>query len=113
VKGKARPTQAERVLRALRRAGARRITAVDFLGPATYDGGPPVLNLAGRVNELRRAHEIVAAGRRDRCVRYVLREPKPTSEPPPAPGPPAPGPPLYERAVGAAPPRCAIFDEDA
>jgi hypothetical protein len=60
--------QAQRVLDELRR-GAR--TRVDFLRPA--DGGPPVLNVAARILELRRAgHVIVSGGRRDACKVYRL-----------------------------------------
>lgn len=69
------PTQAERVLRALRRAGERGLTAVDFGLPHVVDGGEPVTRLAARVLELReQGHTIVKAGRRNKCAVYKLVE---------------------------------------
>jgi hypothetical protein len=49
----ARLTQRNRVLRELRRAGARGIAAPDFLLPHVCDAGPPIARLASRVDELR------------------------------------------------------------
>lgn len=67
-----RPTQKERVLRTLRSAGARGITAVDFLAP-TCDHGPSILRLPSRIDELKHdGHRIVPNGVRDACRIYVL-----------------------------------------
>ena len=69
-------TQTERVLRALELAGDHGITQVDFLAPNVCDDGPPVTRLSARIMELRVAgHTITAAGKRDRCRRFVLHRP--------------------------------------
>lgn len=66
-------TQTDRVLRALERAGARGITAVDFQLPDVIDGGPPILRVAARIEELADAgHRIADGGKRDRCKVYVI-----------------------------------------
>ena len=72
----ARPrTQRERVLAALRRAGERGLTQVDWLLHDVIDGGPPIVRLPARVDELRQAgHHIEHAGRRNRCVIYRLAD---------------------------------------
>ena len=81
-------TQQQRVLRALRAAGGRGISAVDFLAPDVCDGGAPIVRLPSRIEELRRAgHPILSRGRRHGCVVYVLRAESRT--PPPPPDPPA------------------------
>lgn len=68
-------TQRERILAALRAAGRRGITQVDFLRFPTVDGGPPVTRVAARVQELRdEGLDIVSSGTRDRCAVYVLKE---------------------------------------
>lgn len=48
-----KPTQNERVLRALRRQGRFGITPIDFVRTPTIDGHPPILRLAARIGELR------------------------------------------------------------
>jgi hypothetical protein len=68
--------QRERVLRALRSAGDHGITQVDFLVPGTVDGGRPIVRLPARIDELRGGgHHIEHAGRRNRCVVYILAAP--------------------------------------
>jgi hypothetical protein len=53
------------------------VTAADWSGPRTPDGGPPILRLAARVLELRgQGFPIVNVGKRDKCAVYVL--PRPT-----------------------------------
>lgn len=89
----ARPkTQKPRVLRALERAGRHGVDCTQFLGPDTIDGGPPILNLAGRINELRADGYCieVRGDRRNKCVVYRFQPPAavpaPVSDrPPPAP----------------------------
>jgi hypothetical protein len=66
-------TQRERVLRALRRAGATGLTQADWLRQPTPDGGRPITRLAARVHELREEHEITVDGMRDSFPVYVLR----------------------------------------
>lgn len=66
-------TQTDRVLAALSRAGARGITAVDFIRFPTIDGGPPILRVAARIKELRdQGFEIETDGERDSCAVYKL-----------------------------------------
>lgn len=66
-------TQRARVLTALRRRGADGITAADFLPPVVIDGGPPILRLPSRVDELRQAgHRITTRRSANRLARYVL-----------------------------------------
>jgi hypothetical protein len=67
-------TQRTRVLAALRHAGTKGITAVDFLAPNVIDGGPPILGFAARISELGRSHTIVTAGKRDKCKVFRLVE---------------------------------------
>ena len=47
------PTQNARILTLLTQRGERGITAMDMLSP-TADGGPPVMRLPSRIDELRR-----------------------------------------------------------
>jgi hypothetical protein len=55
------PTQAQRVLAQLQRAGSRGLTALDFLAPDVVDGGPPITRLASRIADLKRdGHGVVA-----------------------------------------------------
>lgn len=101
------PSQTERVLNALRKAGPRGITAVDFALPDVIDGGPPIMRVAARVMDLRRqGHTIIASGRRQKCQAYELVVPAPPADL------------AYAAAsatafdVPARPgPRCAIFDD--
>jgi len=78
-----RPTQAERILRLLEQRGERGITALDLLSP-TADGGPPVMRLPSRIDEMRRrGHRITAtmvttAGGA-RVARYRLVSPVPAA----------------------------------
>ena len=67
------PTQAERILAALRAVGQRGITSVDFLAPDVIDDGKPITRVAARIHELREdGHQILSVGRRNRCDVYVL-----------------------------------------
>lgn len=108
------PTQSERVLRALR-THPRGITQLDFDGPRTVDGGPPVRRLASRIADLRAAgHRIEVRGRRHKMAVYVLvgtavaASPRPpTSLEDTKPGPPA----LFDGHVGKQPPR-GPYDPD-
>lgn len=69
-------TQTDRVLASLRKAGPLGVTAADWMGPRTPDGGPPILRLAARIGELRgRGIPVVNAGVRDKCAVYVLPRP--------------------------------------
>lgn len=69
----ARPTQGDRILRALRQVGARGITATDFALPHVIDGGRPITGLAARIDELRSGgHAIDRIGTRHRCAIYCL-----------------------------------------
>lgn len=83
-------TQKQRVLRGLERAGKHGVTQVDWLGPVTVDGGPPITRLAPRIKELRdEGYPIVTAGIRDSCRVYVLGDaapPKPVVDPEPFSG---------------------------
>ncbi len=101
------PSQTERVLNALRKAGPRGITAVDFALPDVIDGGPPIMRVAARVMDLRRqGHTIIASGRRQKCQAYELVVPAPPADL------------AYAAAAETAfeaparpGPRCAIFDD--
>lgn len=67
------PTQKQRVLRALEDAGDRGLDRTAFLAPDVIDDGPPILQFAGRIAELRAdGHRIEVRGRTHRCARYVL-----------------------------------------
>lgn len=67
-------TQRERVLRALRCAGERGITARDLYA-VPVDGGPRISRVAARILELRDAgFDIDASGERDGHAVYVLHE---------------------------------------
>lgn len=73
--GSGKLTQTERVVRAIRRAGERGITQVDFLLPHVIDGGRPITRLAARVKDARDAGEqIVVDGERDSCAVYKIAE---------------------------------------
>jgi hypothetical protein len=100
-------TQTDRVLAALTRAGARGITRVDFQLPDVCDGGTPILNIPGRIYDLRNAGiEIAEIGRRQACVVYVLaRSVRARAE---TPAPPEAEEPLFEVS-----PRNAILGEAA
>lgn len=75
------PSQRERVLAALRRAGAEGVSTTDFLPPDVIDGGQPILRVPSRVDELRqRGHDIETVRQRSGVARYVLRPP--SSAPP-------------------------------
>jgi hypothetical protein len=63
-------TQTDRVLAALTRAGARGITRVDFQLPDMCDGGTPILNIPGRIYDLREGGD---RDRRDRPQASVRR----------------------------------------
>lgn len=66
-------TQTQRVLRALRARGEHGLTRVDFQPPHVLDGGAPILHPGARVEELRKkGYRILSAGRRNKCVIYVL-----------------------------------------
>ncbi len=77
-----RPSQKMRVLAALRAAGTRGLTQVDFL-PPVIDGGPPAGRLASRIDELRTAgHCIQTVRQKNGTAQYVLHElaPQPTPD---------------------------------
>lgn len=66
------PTQEQRVAKALRFAGSRGITQIDFDPPA-LDGLAPIRRLASRINDLRdKGWKIDSTGRRLGMARYVL-----------------------------------------
>jgi hypothetical protein len=65
-------TQTDRVLDALKNAGQRGITAVDFQLPNVIDGGKPILRVAARIHDLEAEWNIAKAGIRDKCAVYVL-----------------------------------------
>jgi hypothetical protein len=66
-------TELERVIRALRAAGDRGITQVDFLTPDVIDGEKPITRLAARILELKaEGYQIEGSGKRDKCKVYVL-----------------------------------------
>lgn len=75
-----RPTQAQRVLDALRRAGERGIVTIDFLAP-TIDGGAPILRLPSRIDELRQRGHVIDTVQKRPVARYVLRGDVVTSSP--------------------------------
>ena len=68
-------TQRDRVLVALKRAGRRGLTQIDFHAPHVVDGGTPITRLAPRIREMReQGHQIIS--RRDNgLARYVLVPP--------------------------------------
>lgn len=70
-------SQKGRVLDSLRSAGRRGVTQADWSGVnGTPDGGAPITRLAARILELQNdGHQIMSAGRRDKCRVYVLGEP--------------------------------------
>jgi Holliday junction resolvase RusA-like endonuclease len=67
------PTQNQRVLAALRSAGARGITRHDFERDPVIDGGPPILRLARCIGDLEDAGNTIVRGpKRDGVAVYVL-----------------------------------------
>lgn len=111
-------TQKERVLAALRREP---LTQVDFLAPSTCDGGPPIIRLPARIDELRQdGHDIRIVGRRHSCGLYRLHE---SADSAPAESSPDPGmgtgrheapasEPMFDRSIGTPPPRSAVLGVD-
>jgi hypothetical protein len=74
-----RPTQASRVLAALVEAGDYGVTCVDFVRLPTIDGGRPILNVRGRIFELRDSEEYgfrisSLEEWRNSCTVYVVHE---------------------------------------
>ena len=69
-------TQEERVLRALQRRPKSGITRTDFLAPDVIDGQDPIVNVPGRIYDLRheRGFVIEPAGVRNACRVYRLKE---------------------------------------
>jgi len=71
-------TQTDRVLRVLQQRGERGVSAVDFLLPHVVDGGPPILRLPSRVDDLRRrGHRISSSMKKvggARLAVYVLAD---------------------------------------
>ncbi len=102
------PSQRHRVARALRLAGSRGLTQVDFDAPA-LDGHPPIRRLASRINDLRATGWVIdSSGRRLGMARYVLvREPARQADPAAVPDDRA----LFDDGIGQAPPACAIKGE--
>lgn len=78
------PTQNERVHKALKVAGRRGLTRLDFEESPIIDGGPPLLRVASRIEELKNKHgvNIVSArqGGPGRCARYWLAENAPAMQ---------------------------------
>lgn len=74
-------TQCERVLRALRAAGRRGISQLDFDAPS--DGRPPIRRLASRIADLRAAgYRIESNQRRHKMAVYLLLVGSPEAHPP-------------------------------
>jgi hypothetical protein len=76
-------TQNDRVLAALKQAGPRGITELDFEAPRVTDGGKPIRRLAARIFDLRlRGLPVEPNGERDGLTVYVLKsvETAPTVE---------------------------------
>lgn len=70
-----KPTQNDRLLAALRHAGPSGLTRIDFMPPHVCDHGEPIINIPGRINNLRnKGYEIDSSGTRHGCAVYVLRE---------------------------------------
>lgn len=64
-------TQVDRVVAAAR--SYRGITAVDFLGPNTIDGGPPITRVAARLWDAEQdGFSFECIGKRDRCKVFRL-----------------------------------------
>lgn len=65
----------ERVLAALRKYPLQGITRKDFEDAPILDGGAPILRVAARIDDLKKAgHNIVRDGKRDGVAVYKLRE---------------------------------------
>lgn len=88
----AKPSQVERVRRALERAGPDGVSPVDFALPEVVDGGRPIMRLAARILDLRRQGlSINVSSDPNGTARYVLTsEPGPRGEPAPPPVEPRP-----------------------
>lgn len=72
-------TQGERVLRALQRRPKSGVTRADFLAPNVIDGKEPIVNVPGRIYDLRQAGVgIEKAGTRNGCDVYRLPVKEPT-----------------------------------
>lgn len=100
-------SQTDRVLDALRKAGPRGITAVDFALPDVIDGGPPITRVAARVMDLRhQGHTIIASGTRHKCRVYEL-----VAAPAPADLAYAAAAETAFQAPARPSPRCAIYDD--
>lgn len=66
-------TQNDRVLAALKQAGKRGVTELDFEAPRVTDGGKPIRRLAARVCDLRnQGLPVLTVGERDGVAVYVL-----------------------------------------
>lgn len=68
-------TQRDRVLVALKRAGRRGLTQIDFHAPHVVDGGTPITRLAPRIRELREQGYTIVSRRDNGLARYVLIQP--------------------------------------
>lgn len=69
------PPQCRRVLIALRAEGSRGIDRTQFALPVVYDGGLPIINFPGRIQDLEEKHGCVIgtpSRRHGNCVVYVL-----------------------------------------
>lgn len=63
-----KPSQKDRVLAALSKAGERGITRVDFQLPYVIDGGDPILNFPARIKELKLdGWDVQEGGWRNKC----------------------------------------------
>ena len=70
-------TQKERILNALRSAGARGISPVDFLAPDVCDGGKPILRVAARILDLKNEGHSIDCQTEAGVAVYVLRSEAP------------------------------------
>ncbi len=70
-------SQLVRVLAVLRARGDRGTHRLEWAGPDVVDGGPPILHLGGRINDLRRAGvgSITTRPGPHRVALYVLEHP--------------------------------------
>jgi hypothetical protein len=68
---KRKPSQADRLLDALRSAGARGICQHDFNQGSVFDGGDPIPQITRRVHDLRKNYLIASGGERNGFEVYV------------------------------------------
>lgn len=64
-------TQCQRIKRALDQRGPRGVSPTDFSQKPTIDGGPPILRVAARIDELRKIYDIARLKGDDGCALYL------------------------------------------